>query len=263
VKKTSLKSWAVLLSMVVGIVFLNKLFLKDRFVVYPKYLMKFSANLFDKSESFRYFSQKIIRINSVADENERLKQENRIVLSLKAKIDGLEKENDFLRRAVRVSEKLDHQIIYGGIYNINLSPLGHNALVNKGIADNVSDGDIVITAEGILIGKIQKTMQSFSRILLISDTEFRVTAKTLDSGTSGILRGDFTEGAYLDFVVQADTIKEGDILVSTGNDMFPGGLILGVVDYVETNESQIFKKVKIHPSIKDVQLSKVLILKIK
>ena len=257
------KSGVIFLVAVIGAVFLNKYVVKDRMIFYPKTFINLSSYLFTKAENFGNFADKIKNFNHLASENDKLKQDREVVFSLKAKIDNLENENDFLRRAARISQKLDYPVIYAGIFNLNLAPAGYNVLLNKGIREGVSEGDVVVTAEGILVGKIQKVMQNFSRVLFVSDPEFKITARVIGSDTEGIARGALNDGMYLDFVVQEDEIKEEDVLISTGNDLFPSALIIGSVDYIETNATQMFKKVRIRPAIKDIQLGRVLIIKIK
>jgi len=257
------KSGVIFLVAVIGAIFLNKYVVKDRMIFYPKTFINLSGYLFTKAENFGDFAEKIRNFNRLASENEKLKQDQEIVFGLKVKIDNLENENDFLRRAARISQKLDYPVIYAGIFNLNLAPAGYNVLLNKGIREGVSEGDVVVTAEGILVGKIQKVMQNFSRVLFVSDPEFKITARVIGSDTEGIARGALNDGMYLDFVVQEDEIKEEDVLISTGNDLFPSALIIGSVDYIETNATQMFKKVRIRPAIKDIQLGRVLIIKIK
>ena len=247
---------------VIGAIFLNKYVMKDRMVFYPKSFINFGSYLFMKAENFGGFMVKVENFNRLASENDKLKQNQEAVLGLKAKIDDLENENDFLRRAARVSQKFDYPVVYAGIFNLNLAPNGYNVLLNKGTQDGVSEGDVVVTAEGILVGKTQKVMQNFSRVLFISDPEFKITAKVMSSETSGIARGAFNEGMFLDFVVQGDEIKEGDMLISTGNDQFLPALIIGSVDRVEANLTQMFKKVRIRPAVKDIQLGRVLVIKL-
>ncbi len=248
---------------VIGAIFFNKYVVKDRMIFYPKSFINFGSYLFTKAESFGGFVGKVENFNRLASENDKLKQDQEAVLGLKAKIDDLENENDFLRRAARISLKFDYPVVYAGIFNLNLAPAGYNVLLNKGAQDGISEGDVAVTAEGILVGKIQKVMQNFSRVLFVSDSEFKITAKVMSSGTSGIARGALNEGMYLDFVVQEDEIKEGDILISTGNDQFPPALVIGSVDNVEANAAQMFKKIRIRPAIKDIQLGRVLVIKIK
>ena len=247
--KLSFKAFFIFLAIIVGAVFLNKYIAKEELIFYPKSLINLGSYLFTKSENF--------------SGNDKLKRNQELVFSLQAKIDNLENENDFLRRTARISQRFNYPIVYAGIFNINLTPNGYNVLLNKGVQDGISESDVVITAEGVLVGKIQKVMENFSRVLFISDPQFKITAKVINSGTTGIVRGALGEGLYLDFIVQEDEIKEEDMLISTGSDLFPPALVVGSVDYIETNATKMFKKVRIRPAIKVTQLSRVLVIKIK
>ena len=248
-KRSPIKLGIVLLAAVIGAIFLNKYFVKNQLGFYPKSFVNFGSYLFAEAENF--------------GGNDKLKQDQEMIGSLRAKIDDLENENDFLRRAIHVSQKFDHTIVYAGVFNLNLAPAGYNMLLNKGVEDGISEGDVVVTAEGVLVGNIQKVMQNFSRVLFVSDPEFKITAKVVGSETSGIARGALNEGIYLDFVVQEDEIKEKDMLISTGSDMFPPALVIGSVDYVESNTTQMLKKVRIRPAVKDAKLGRVLVIKMK
>src|SRR3989344_2470174 len=228
-KRFSIKLGVILLVAVIGAVFLNKYIVKDRLTFYPKYFINLGSYLFTRIENFGGFVKKIENFNRLANENDKLRKEQKEVLNLKAKIDNLENENDFLRRAARVSQKFDYPVVYAGIFNLNLVPTGYNVLLNKGAQDGVSEGDVVVTAEGFLVGKIQKVMRNFSRVLFVSDSEFKITVKVMSSGTAGIARGALGGGMYLDFIVQEDEIKEEDELISTGSVLFPPALIIGYV----------------------------------
>lgn len=262
-KKLQVKLIVILFVATIGTIFLSKSVLKNGLISSPKSLVGLGSYLFTKVENLGSFVGKINNFNHLASENDKLKQEQGETLSLKAKIDNLESENDFLRRAARISQKFDYPIIYAGIFNLNLVPAGYNVLLNKGVRDGISEGDVVVTTEGILVGKIQKVMQNFSRVLFISDFEFKVTVKVINSETTGIARGVLNKGMLLDFIVQGDEIKEKDVLISTGNDLFPPGLIVGSVDSIEDNETQMFKNVRVRPAVNDVRLGRVLVVKVK
>ncbi|OGM99270.1 MAG: rod shape-determining protein MreC [Candidatus Yanofskybacteria bacterium RIFCSPLOWO2_01_FULL_41_34] len=262
-KKSPIKSGAILLIAVIGAIFFNKHIIKDGFIFYPKTLINMGSYLFIKAENFGGLVGKIKNFNRLADENDRLKEDEELIVNLRAKIDNLEEENEFLRQAARITRKLKYPVVYGGIFNFNLAPTGYNVLLNKGSQDGISEGDIIVTTEGVLVGKIQIVMKNFSRVLFVSDPEFKITSKVLNSKTVGIARGSLNEGMYLDFIVQSDEIQEKDIIISTGNDFFPPALIIGFVDHIEDNSNQMFKKIRIRPAVKDVKLGKVLILQIK
>ena len=259
----SFKYLIIVLVIVVGSVFLNKYLFKNVSVFYPKFLTNFGSYLFTKTENFGSLVKNIKNFYHLASENDKLKQRLGTDLNLKAKIENLENENEFLRRSVRISQRLDYSVVDADIFNLNLSPTGYNVLLNKGIRDDISEGDIVITPEGILIGKIKIVEQGFSKVLFVSDPEFKITVKILGLETSGIARGALNSGMYLDFIIQEDEIKEQDILVSSGSDLFPPALIIGSVDHIENNPTQTFKKVRIRPAVKEVKLGKVLVIKIK
>ena len=162
-----------------------------------------------------------------------------------------------------LAQKEEREITYAGIFNVNLTPGGYNVLLNKGSRDGISEGDIVVSAGNVLIGRVQKVMDNFSRVLFVYDPAFKITGKILGSDVAGIARGALRDGMYLDLIVQADEIKEGDTLISAGDDMFPPALVIGQVDHVELNETQLFKKVRIKPAIQDGQIGKVIVIKTK
>lgn len=262
-KRSKVKLGIILLSIVIGVVFFNKYVLRSNILFYPKFFINLENYLFVKAEKLKGFVEKVEHFNRLASENDELNKNKGMLLSLKVKNDDLENENDFLRHAARISQRVNRAVIYAGIFNLSFAPTGYNVLLNKGEEDGVSEGDIVVTSENVLVGIVQKVMQNFSRILFISDPEFKITAKVMSSSTAGIARGALNEGMNLDMILQEDQIKEGDILISVGNDMFPPALIIGSVGHVEASATQIFKKVRIHPAVKEAQLGRVLVIKMK
>jgi len=119
----------------------------------------------------------------------------------------------------------------------------------------------VVSETGVLIGRIKEVSSGFSKVLVVVDPEFKITAKVLNSETTGIARGALNEGMYLDFIVQNEGIKEGDVIVSSGDDLYPPALILGEVSYIDVGEAQIFKKVRIKPEFDNMPFGRVVIIK--
>ena len=220
-----------------------------------------ASYLFSRMESAGFFFRGLAGIKNTITENEDLKKENLSLLSRLADYEDLKDENGFFRRALGISPRFNNKIVYANIYQFQLGSDGYDVLLNKGARDGVVKGDIVITEEGILIGRIEKANDNFSHVLAVSDTDFKITAKVLNSDTIGIAKGALTQGLYFDLIVQNDSIKEGEIVVSSGMDLFPPALIVGTVSYVETNETDLFKKVKIKPAMGEVKIGRVLIIR--
>ena len=232
-----------------------------RLRIIPGFAIDSLSYLFGKFNSFHKFTDQIHQWKSLSVQNERLMKGNNDLLAGLAKLDILEEENDFLKKALDIRQQTGKEIIYAQVFNFNFGPDGYNLLINKGAVDGVMKDEVVITGEKILVGIIDEVSENFSRVLFVSDPKFKITAKVMGGTTTGIAEGALTEGMYFDLIAKEDEIKEGDILISTGNDMFPAALIIGEVAHVEINESQTFKKVRVDPAPEIEYLSRVVVIK--
>ena len=220
-----------------------------------------TSYIFSKMESAGFFFWGLVGFGNVISENETLTKENMGLLFRLADYEDIKNENEFLRKALDISPRFNNEIVYANIYRFQIGPDGYDILLNKGAEDGIADGDVIITEEGVLVGQIEKAYAGFARVLVVSDTDFSVTAKVLNSDTAGIARGALDQGLRFELIVQSDLIKEGDLIVSSGMDMIPPSLIVGTVGYVETKDTDLFKKVKIKPAIEDVKIGRVLIIR--
>lgn len=184
----------------------------------------------------------------LADQVQGLKDQLQQARVTQASLQSLQTENDFLRKSLGLKSSLNRAVIPAGIFNISLDPTGYSALINKGSQDRVAPGAFVVSANGVLVGKIETVFADSARVQLISDPAFSITVKVMGGGASGIARGALANGMSLDLIVQTDQLSEGDTLVSTGNDMAPVGLIVGTVANVKANDTQLFKKVTVKPA---------------
>lgn len=216
---------------------------------------------FARLESVRSFVRGLANARNLSRENESLKNENLSLISKVAKYEDLEQENGFLRASLDLAEEIDRGFVAATIYNLQLGPSGYRAMITKGANDGLSQDDVVATESGVLVGRLSEVGGRYSSLATVNDPSFSVTVKVLGSETTGIAVGAMDEGMHMDLVVQSDAIKEGDVIVSSGVDFFPAGLVVGVVSHVESIETQLFKKVKIKPSLDDLRLSRVLVIK--
>ncbi len=225
-----------------------------------KIIEKPAATVYYKLSSANIFIKAVVHFNSLVRENIDLKNENIKLLADSARIENLKEENDFLRSSLSLKNKLDARLIDGGVFSANFSPLGYVLLLNRGLRDGVSFKDVVISGEGVFIGQVSEVFDGYSKVNVVINPDFRVTAEVSGSKISGMARGAMLEGIYFDFVNQDDNIKEGDLVITSGNDLIPPALLIGKVDLVEVNPATLFKKVRIRPAINDINLGKVLIL---
>lgn len=257
-----LKTFFFLIVVAIVISLFDRYFLNHKLTqVGPVIIEKPASYIFSKLESVNFFTKHVLNFMNITKESDDLKKENLNLLSQMADYEDIQSENSFLRKSLNVAPRFKGDIVYADIFISQLGPGGYDTLITRGLKDGVTENAIVITEERVLVGKIEKAYDSFSRVLAVSDPEFKVTVKVLGTDTSGIAKGALEKGMILDFITQKDVIKEGDNIVTAGVDFFPPSLVVGAVDYVEINENDLFKKVRIKPAVKDVKLSRVLIIK--
>ncbi|MDP3697913.1 MAG: rod shape-determining protein MreC [Candidatus Taylorbacteria bacterium] len=219
------------------------------------------TRLFSKVSVFGSFISQLKTVKNMITENIALKEENNKLLSRIAVWSELENENEFLRSVLNLPLKNSHELIDAKVFNLQFTPEGHNMLIDKGSKDGVKPGDLIISSSMILIGRVIGTDGHVSRVGLITNSDFKVTVKLSGSDITGIARGVMSEGMLLDFISQDDDVNPGQAVVTNGNDLFPPGLIIGLVDSVNLNDVSLFKKVFVKPEFQNIDISRVIIMR--
>ena len=238
------------------------LILSVNFLSLDRYLSAINVReyIFAKLSFFGTFISEVKKNRSLITENLALKDENRRLLSQLAVQTELEDQVDFLRQALNMKQLTGYKPVDAGTYNLQFTPEGHYLLINKGSRDGIKNGDIVISPSGILIGQISDTNEDFSRVRTITDPNLKVTVKFLNKDISAIARGMLDNGLYLDYISQNDEVAENDIIITSGNDLFPAGLIVGSINRIDLNAGSLFKKVEARAEFRDIDISRILIL---
>lgn len=75
------------------------------------------------------------------------------------------------------------------------------------------------------------------------------------------MKGTSQDDCYLDYVLHADDVRAGDLVVSSGFDgVYPKGLLIGTVSAVDFKGGDFFKDVQITPAVDFDKLEEVLII---
>lgn len=208
------------------------------------------------------FIARIKSQKSLIEENLKLKEENNNLLARLAGQSSLESQNEFLRQALNLPPLLlKHAIVEAGIFNFQFMPDGYYFSVNKGFDNFIKKNDVVIAPSGIIIGVISEVSKNQSLVSSVANLDFTTTINILSKNVSGIAKGRMGEGIYLDFISHEDDIIEGDIVVTSGTDLLPPGLIVGKIIRVDSEGGGLFKKVAVRPSFQDLNLSRALVIR--
>ena len=79
-----------------------------------------------------------------------------------------------------------------------------------------------------LVGRISGVGESTSRVLLLTDAASRIPVAIQPSGQRAIVAGDNSNSPHVDFIENADLVRPGDQIITSGDGgVFPAGLLVG------------------------------------
>jgi len=137
-------------------------------------------------------------------------------------------------------------------------------ILDIGTNDGVRVGDAVVYKNN-LVGKITQASANLSSATLVTNSSSQFIAKTLETGASGVAKGQGGGEIILDNVVLSDNLKKGDLVLTTGainlqNSGFPPDLTVGKIISISKNPSDLFQKAEIQPLIDFTNLQKVFVV---
>ncbi|MGL6208216.1 MAG: rod shape-determining protein MreC [Paracoccaceae bacterium] len=163
------------------------------------------------------------------EQNQQLRDELQQMKAWKEAALQLEQKNARLLdlNQVRLDPKLTH--VTGVVLADSGSPFRQSMLLNVGARDGIRDG--WATMDGIgLVGRISGVGNQTARVILLTDSNSRIPVTVQPSGQKAILSGDNSSLPPLDFLEDADQVRPGDRVVTSGDGgVFPAGLLVGQV----------------------------------
>ncbi len=131
-----------------------------------------------------------------------------------------------------------------------------NAGENHGIIQ-----DSVVLSQGGLVGRVIEVGDNWARVMSISDSNSSVSFKVLREGNvEGIVQGSATENLEGYLFDPRMEIEIGDQLVTSGQGIFPAGILIGEVTEIGKSREQLLDAVKVHPAVDFQKINRVLVL---
>jgi rod shape-determining protein MreC len=150
------------------------------------------------------------------------------------------------------------------------SAIDQTVTIAAGKSDGLSDGDVVVTPSGGLVGVVEKASHNVSRVRLLTDEASSVTATDLTSPTAV---GEVHRGGgggdvlILDRVAKSKYVGPGDKIITAGafgnsalQSMFPRGILVGTVTSESDTDVNPFKTIQVQPAVDFSSLQSVIVL---
>lgn len=178
----------------------------------------------------------------------------------------LQDENVRLRALLGQKEQVAYDHILAMIVSKDPQNLYQTIIVNKGSSDGVKVGMPVIAyrngVEGV-VGKIVGVTPFAAQIATIREPRFFIGAILENSRYYGLVRGrGLSITCSLEYVdIHAPVRLEENVITSGHSDIFPKGLNIGKVIYIDREKGQFFLTALIRPLIDFSTLEEVYIIK--
>lgn len=165
----------------------------------------------------------------IYEQNQELRRELQRMSAWREAAVQLEQENSKLlaQNNVRIDPALTS--VTGVVTVDSGSAFRQSVLLNVGAQDGIVEGWATMDGLG-LVGRISGVGSRTSRVVLLTDPSSRLPVTVQPTGERALLTGDNTPLPLLDFVEQADNVRPGDRVVTSGDGgVFPPGLLVGQV----------------------------------
>jgi rod shape-determining protein MreC len=127
--------------------------------------------------------------------------------------------------------------------------------------------DQVVLAERGVVGRVSEVGTNYAKVLLVTDSASSVSALVQTSRASGIVRGQYGDTLVMEWILQSDPVKAGDVIVTAGlgignelRSLYPKGLVIGTVVDVTKAEVSAYQRAVVSPAVDLRKLENVLVI---
>jgi len=175
--------------------------------------------------------------------------QNLQLMSKLADLSGVQAENEALRQTLNFKERAQKNLLVTYITSHEL--LNRNLVnLNVGSDAGVKIGQPIIVGDGVVIGKILRVQNNKAVAELLTSDFSKLAAMSIDANsTSGLVVGELGSTLALQFIKGEVDLKSGDLIITSGReDAVPAGLIVGTVEKIVLDDSDIFRTAEVKPA---------------
>ncbi|MFA5946785.1 MAG: rod shape-determining protein MreC [Patescibacteria group bacterium] len=174
----------------------------------------------------------------------------------------LKDENAELREELAYTEHVNTAGIAAMIIAKSLPEDPLRVVIDRGRADGVKEGSVVVVGQGVVLGTIKSIDEHSSLVTLLTGIESKVPAAIIGKKrTIGLAEGRNGAVMNINFIPRDADVARGDVVTTSGlNGNIPEGLLLGTVTEVIDLPSAPFKSALLEPFADPLEWSHVLIL---
>lgn len=149
----------------------------------------------------------------------------------------------------------------GEVVGQDANPYLRYIIINVGSRDGVAPGMPVVTGGAAMIGRVARTSPQMAYVQLLNDPQSSVAAMLQQSRVTGVVEGTEEGQLAMTNILPDEVVSEGETVISSSlGGMLPRGLILGQVESISYQESDLFQRAVIRPAIDFRRVETVLVI---
>lgn len=208
-------------------------------------------------ESTKNLAQKLLVASAKINTLEKRLADDQLELT---KLQEQARDTNKLRALLGLKQVLDRTTIAADVITRNPDNWFKQVTLDKGSRDRIVIGSAVLTSEGV-VGQIVSVSDTASVVRLLTDPDQKLGVLISRIGQPGVLTGQGTEQASIDFIPVGTNVDIGDKVVSLGNGgIFPAGHPVGVVTAVHRNTNGTTLSIEVRLAENLLDLRQVLIV---
>ena len=203
--------------------------------------------------------------DEIKDRIEELEQENDRLQNMENQYNKLKDENETLRELLDLKGYFkDYEMVAANVIAQDISDWFNEFTIYKGSSDGIKNGDVVITADG-LVGVVYNCNTFSSKVRSIIDEQYILYGRISRSNELVRLRGTTNENYIarlkLDRIADTTELYIGDTIVTAeSGGVYPTGLVLGVVVDIIIDENSTERYAYVEPAVNFTKVSRLFVL---
>jgi rod shape-determining protein MreC len=177
---------------------------------------------------------------------------------------ALEEENQRLIELLNLKPRPRYAPLAARVWARDSNDWYHSLLIHRGKKDGVAISDPVICVqEGreVLVGQVIDVFETTSRVLLVTDSQSKVSARLSQTGEQGAVEGQGSRRLVMNYLFPDSDVRVGDEVTTAGlGHVFPEDILLGHVEAVEETLRESFKRCFVKAAVRLNHLEEVLVL---
>ncbi len=162
-------------------------------------------------------------------ENDQLNKEIDLLKYKLNKFNEISLENARFNEILALKQKSPYKLVAAKVIGHSADNWSSVIIIDKGESHGIKRGFVVVNYLG-LVGRISETSKYTSKIILINDPNFGVSAIIQRSRQEGLVTGTLGNTLIIKYLPVDCDIKISDVVITSGlTETYPKGLLIGTV----------------------------------